>query len=178
MENTNSPSKSYLQFGILFGIIMVLMFVITYVSGIDIMKNKALASTTSIFNYLILPPLFIYLGCNAFKKENNGYVSFIECLKIGVSIAFVAALILGVFNIAFNFIFPEFLEGIMNNTKQIMLEQEPNMTSAQVEMGVSMARKFSAWYISFPMTLVMFSFLGLIYSLIVGLIVKNDNPQF
>ncbi len=178
MENTNSPSKSYLQFGVLFGTIMVLMFVATYVSGIDVMKDKALATTSSIFNYLILPPLFIYLGCNAFKKENNGYVSFIECLKIGVSIVFVAALILGIFNIVFNFIFPEFMENILSNSKQIMLEQNPTMTSEQVEMGLSMARKFSAWYISLPMTLVVFSFLGLVYSLIIGLIVKNDNPQF
>jgi hypothetical protein len=40
-----------------------------------------------------------------------------------------------------------------------------------------MARKFMNPLIVFPVTLVMFSFIGLFYSLIVGAIVKNEKPQ-
>jgi hypothetical protein len=58
-----------------------------------------------------------------------------------------------------------------------MLEQNPQMTNEQVEMAISMTKKFSAPWFSFPITIAVFSFLGLIYSLIIGMIVKNDNPQ-
>jgi hypothetical protein len=177
MENTTKPSKSYLQFGLFYGLVMILTFVIIYVLNIDIMKNKMIGTTSSILNYLFLPLLFIYLGCLDFKKNNNGFMSFVESLKVGVSVVFVAALLFGGFNVIFNIIFPEYLNEILRNTKAIMLEQNPKMTSEQVGMAISMTKKFSAPWFSFPITIAVFSFLGLIYSLIIGMILKNDNPQ-
>jgi hypothetical protein len=44
-------------------------------------------------------------------------------------------------------------------------------------MGLTMMKKFMNPLIVFPVTLAMYSFIGLIYSLIVGAIVKNENPQ-
>ena len=41
MENTASPAKSGLVYGLLFGGIMVLEFVISYVMNIDPQTNKA-----------------------------------------------------------------------------------------------------------------------------------------
>jgi hypothetical protein len=46
--------------------------------------------------------------------------------KIGVSITFIAALVYGVFNIVFNFIFPEFINEMISISKDDMLE---NLTS-------------------------------------------------
>lgn len=177
MENTTAPSKSYLQFGLFYGLIMILSFVIIYALGIDPIENPMIGTVSSIFNYFFFPILFIFLGCNLFKKNNNGYISFVECLKVGVSIAFIGALVFAIFTVVFNLIFPEYMEEILGQTKQIMLKQNPNLTSEQLEMGVSMTKKFSNPLFSVPITIVMFSFLGLLYSLVVGLIVKKDNPQ-
>ena len=111
------------------------------------------------------------------KNLNNGFISFGECLKIGVTICLIAGLIYGVFSAVFNMIFPEFIEDLMKKTRQVMLKQNPTMTSAQVEMAISMTKKFMSPAIVIPVTIAMYSFMGLIYSLIIGAFVKNDNPQ-
>jgi hypothetical protein len=62
-------------------------------------------------------------------------------------------------------------------SKEAMIKENPNMTSKQLEMGISMIKKFSNPLIVIPFTLVVYSFLGLIYSLVIGAFVKNNSPQ-
>ena len=169
-------NKLYLQFGLLYGAIMVLSFVIIYTMNINIFEERAVGTTSSILNYFVLPLLFIYLGCQSFKRNNNGYIAFVECLKVGVSVVFVGILIFALFNVFFYYAFPDYTEEILSQTKQMMLKQNPNLTAAQLDMGISMSRKFSKPAFSFPITLAIFTFLGFLYSLFVGLIVKKDNP--
>lgn len=177
MENNVSPAKSGILYGVLFGVIMVLEFVIMYIIGMKSLVDTSFGVIVNIANYLILPILFIYIGCNNYKKNiNNGFIRFGECLKIGVSIAFIAAIIYASFSVVFNLIFPEFIDKMISISKTSMLKENPEITSEQLEMGLSMMKKFSNPMIVFPVTLAMYSFIGLIYSLIVGAIVKNDKP--
>jgi hypothetical protein len=178
MDQKVSPSKSALQYGALFGVLMVLEFVIVYVMDIDPILNPTTGIVINTLNYLIFPVSIITFGSVNFKKNlNNGFVSFGECLKIGVTICLIAGLIYGVFSAVFNMIFPEFVEEIMKKTRQVMLQQNPNMTSEQAEMAISMTKKFMNPAIVIPATVAMFSFIGLIYSLIIGAFVKNENPH-
>ena len=178
MEKKISPAKSVLLFGILFGVIMVLEFVIMYIIGMKSLVGTSVGMIVNVTNYLILPFLFIFIGCNNYKKNiNNGFISIGECLKTGVSITFIAALIYAVFSIVFNSIFPEFMDEMLSISKSEMIKTTPNITSEQLELGLGMIKKFMNPFIVFPATLAMYSFFGLIYSLIVGLIVKNENPQ-
>ena len=176
IQNAASPNKSYFQFGIFYGVIMIFMSVIIYVLNLDIIQDRAIATANSILGYLFLPTLFIYLGCISFKKNNFGYISFVECLKVGVGIVFVGAIVFGLFNTIFYYLFPDNLENILRQTRQVMMLQSPKLTSEQIEMGVAMSRKFAAPAYSLPLTLVIFTFLGFLFSLFVGLIVKKDNP--
>ena len=178
MENKISPAKSGTIYGVLFGVIMVLEFVIMYIIGMKTLVGTSAGVIVNISNYLILPLLFIYIGCNNYKKNlNNGFISFSECLKIGVSITFIAALIYAAFSIIFNLIFPQFIEEMLSISKSEMIKNNPNITSQELELGLVMIKKFMNPFIVFPVTLAMYSFFGLIYSLIVGAIVKNQNPQ-
>ncbi|WP_395049899.1 DUF4199 domain-containing protein [Flavobacterium sp.] len=178
MEKNTSPAKSGISFGVLFGVLMVLEFVIMYVIGMKSLANTSVGLIISIANYLVLPILFIYLGCTNYKKNlNNGFISLGECLKIGISIVFVAALIYAIFNAFFNLIFPEFINETLSIIKEAMLAKKPDMTNEQLDKVLSMQRKFMNPFIVFPATLAMYSFFGLIYSLIIGAIVKNENPQ-
>ena len=176
MTKIKTADKSYLQFGLLYGVIMVLSFVVIYSMNINIFEDRMIGTSSSILNYLILPILFVYLGCQSFKRGNNGYIAFVECLKVGVSIVFVGTLIFALFNVFFYYSFPEYTEEILGQTKQMMLKQNPNLSSAELEIGMSMSRKFSKPAFSFPITLAIFTFFGFLYSLFVGLIVKKDNP--
>lgn len=178
MEKSVSPGKSGLVYGVLFGVIMILEFVIMYVIGMRSLVGTSAGVIVNIANYLVLPILFIYLGCINYKKNlNNGFISYGEALKVGVSITFIAALIYGLFNIAFNFIYPDFINEMISITQDDMIKQNPNITSKEMEMGIEMMKKFMNPLIVLPVTLAMYSFFGLIYSLIVGAIVKNENPQ-
>ncbi len=178
MDKKISPAKSGILYGILFGVIMVLEFVIMYIIGMKSLVGTSFGTIINLGNYLILPVLFILIGCNNFKsKINNGFITFGECLKTGVSIVFIAAIIYALFNALFNIIFPEFIDEMVAISKEAMLKQNPNMTSEQLEMGLSMMKKFSNPLIAIPFTLAMYSFLGLIYSLIIGAFIKNSNAQ-
>ncbi|SEA95512.1 Protein of unknown function [Flavobacterium gillisiae] len=178
MEKSVSPAKSGLVYGVLFGVIMVLEFVIMYIIGMRSLVGTSAGVIVNIANYLVLPLLFIYLGCTNYKKNlNNGFISFGECLKTGVSITFVAAFIYGTFNIIFNYMFPEFINEMISISKDEMLKQTPNISSKDMEVGIAMMKKFMNPLIVLPVTLAMYSFFGLIYSMIVGAIVKNENPQ-
>ena len=59
----------------------------------------------------------------------------------------------------------------------VMLSSDSNMTEDQVEMAIGVTRKFMSPYIAIPSTMAIYAFIGLIYSLIVGAIVKNDRNQ-
>jgi uncharacterized spore protein YtfJ len=178
MENSVSPAKSGILYGVLFGVIMILEFVIMYLIGMRSLVDTLFGTIVNIANYLVLPIVFIYIGCTNYRKNfNKGFITFGECLKVGVSIAFIAAIIYALFSVIFNFIFPEFIDEMISITKESMLKKSPEMTTEQLEMGLSMVKKFSNPLIVFPFTLAMYSFLGLIYSLLVGAIVKNEKPQ-
>ncbi|HEX9980706.1 MAG TPA: DUF4199 domain-containing protein [Flavobacterium sp.] len=179
MDNitTISPAKAAMQYGILFGVIMVLEFMVGYVMDIDPITTPAYGTIINVLNYLILPATLITISCNNFKKHNSGYISFGQCLKIGVIICVIAGLIYAVFSVIFNLIFPEFMDEILQKTREVMMEQNPDMTEEQMEMGLSIAEKFKNPLIVVPVTIVTFAFIGLIYSLIIGAIVKKDPPQ-
>ncbi|HEX8016997.1 MAG TPA: DUF4199 domain-containing protein, partial [Flavobacterium sp.] len=121
--------------------------------------------------------LFIYLGCTQYKKNiKNGFISLSECLKTGISITVLAAVIYAAFNVIFNFIFPDFINEMLDITKSEMITKNPQMTAKELEMGLGMVKKFMNPFIVFPVTIVMYALIGLIYSLIIGAIVKNDKP--
>lgn len=177
MDKNISPAKSGLLYGVLFGVIMILEFVIMYVIGMKSLVNSSAGILVNLANYLVLPIVFIFLGCNHYKKDiNNGFISFSECLKTGVSITFVAALIYAIFNLIFNFIFPDFINEMLEITRDGMLAKNPQMTDKELKIGLGMVKKFMNPFIVFPVTLVMYAFFGLLYSLIIGAIVKNDKP--
>ena len=178
MEKNISPAKSGILYGVLFGVLMVLEFVITYIIGMKSLMESSVGPIVHIANYLVLPIVFIYLGCANYKNNlNNGFITLGECLKTGVSITFIAAVIYATFNVLFNFIFPDFINEMLAMIKEATLAKKPDITSEQLDMIISMQRKFMNPFIAFPVTLAMYSFFGLIYSLIIGAIVKNENPQ-
>ena len=59
----------------------------------------------------------------------------------------------------------------------MMVEKNPEMTQEQIEMSISMMKKFSNPAIAIPATIVMYAFIGLIYSLIIGAIIKKEPNQ-
>ncbi|AWM12854.1 DUF4199 domain-containing protein [Flavobacterium sp. NRK F10] len=179
MEQTISPSKSAVNYAIVFGIVMILEFVIMYAFNLSAQTNPTIGVIINVLNYLILPFTFIYLAANDFKnKINNGYISFGQTLKVGLSLCALAAVIYGIFYFIFDFIFPEFKTEVISQIQEITVKQNPNMTADQLKMSMKFVEMFMKPYVAIPFSIVMYSVIGLIHSLIVGAIVKKDKPAF
>lgn len=178
MSEITSPAKSAVQYGVIFGVVMILEFVVPYVMGLNLLENKTLGLVINLLNYLFLPIILIYIALSSYKKNfNNGFLSFAQALKGGVTVTVIAAIIVSIFTIIFTLLFPEYSQEIMEASKKMMIEQNPNMTQEQLDMSIAMMEKFSSPYIVAPVTVAMYAFIGLIYSLIIGAILKNDRPQ-
>lgn len=178
MEKTISPSKSAIQFGVLFGIIMILELVISYVFNVSPINNKGYGITINVLNFFLLPVGLILVGCNNYKnKINSGFISFGESLKIGVTICVIAALLYSIFSAVFNMFFPEFVQEVIAQTKQTILHDNPEMPKEQLDMALSMTEKMMSPVFAIPITIIMYAFIGLIYSLIIGAIVKKERPM-
>ena len=173
-----SPAKYSVQSGLVFGVIMILEFVIMYAIGMESLVGGPVGLIVNLLNFIFLPLFFIYTACTGFKKNvNSGYISLSQCIKIGVSLLFIAGVIYGIFNVIFNLIFPDFIDQMIDIVKSETIKKTPEITTEQLEVITGMQKKFMNLYIALPVTIAMYSFFGLIYGLIIGAIVKKDNPQ-
>ncbi len=171
-----TTTKAASSYGVIFAIIMIAEFVIAYVADIDATENAWVGIVNGLLNNLILPVVFISLAANYYKKAHGGYIKFGEVIKTGVTVAVIAAAIFALFNIGFNLAVPEAQAEMIEKMKAAQIKANPQMTSAQLKMAMGMAETFMKPYIAFPFTILFFAFLGLIYSLIIGAIVKKENP--
>ncbi|TRW24792.1 DUF4199 domain-containing protein [Flavobacterium zepuense] len=170
------PAKAALSYGVVFGLVLIIEFVVFYALDINPQNGGAIAVVNSLLNYIVLPMIFIFLACNQYKKLSGGYITLAQALKAGVIVTVIAALVLGVFNIIFNMVLPELQAEMLQKAKEGMVAQNPNMTAEQLEMGIQVAELFMKPYVMLPMSMLIYAFIGLINGLIIGAIVKKENP--
>nr|WP_322626130.1 DUF4199 domain-containing protein [uncultured Flavobacterium sp.] len=175
--STQKPKvgKIALNYGLIFGAILIVEFVIGYVLGAQMQKEKSYAIVISLINYIALPFTFAFLAGKKFKELNGGYITFGEAIKLGVAVAVIAALVSGIFSAIFNIIIPEYMEDTLKRAEEEMAKN-PQMKAADIKMAMKFTRMFMEPYIVIPIAIVMNAFVGLINSLVVGAIIKKENP--
>jgi hypothetical protein len=178
MEQKTKISTIIGQYGVLFGLIMILEFVIGYVFNIDPQTNKIYGIVINVLNFLVLPFVFCFLGAQNYKKSQGGLISIGESLKIGVGLTALGSLINGIFFMIFTIMFPEYIDELIAKVQSITIQQNPNMSLDQIKMMTGMMKKMMSPIISIPLGIVMYSFIALIHSVIVGLIVKKEQASF
>jgi len=181
--------KSSIFFGLIFGVIMILEFLVLNQLDVDGVKNPSLGVVINLLNYMVFPVVFVLLAVLTYKnKYNGGYVSFSEVLRIGAATTIVAALIFSLFNLAYNYIFPEFVEQTIEKMRNIALHQREKMLAEgateedvnsieSIEKYLEGTRKSMQSFFSIPMSIIMYAVIGLISSLVIGAFVKKDKPQ-
>lgn len=162
--------KFALNYGLILGLILVLISVITYVTGMAL-EGKQWPN----FIYYILFPVIIFFAINQFKKQNAGLLSLKEAIKIGLLIGIVSALVSTIYGLIFNyFIDPDFVDKTLEVAREKMLES-PNLTPEMVDQQIEMAKKFSSPLLSSAILIALSTFFGLLYSLIAGLVMKKEE---
>jgi hypothetical protein len=179
IQNQSTPAKTALPYGVLFGVLLTFFTISLYFFEINMYEDKTMQITVSFLTYLILPVLFIFLSIKSYKEKfNNGYLSMVDGLKIGVVVMLIAAIVSGLFNFIFMYAVPEYLEEMFVMLEKNMREQTPNLTDEQLEQALEMSKKFMSPWITIPVSMAVFSLIGLIYGLILGTIFKKEQSHF
>lgn len=170
-QNTVSPGKVGLNFGIYLGLILVFIQVVLYATG---MALEGIQWPMYIF-YLIFA-IMIFVAVKSFKKSNGGFLSISEALKTGVSAAAVSGLIYLIYNILlFYVIEPGYGEMILEVSREKMLESG-NVSEEQIEMALKFTRYMINPFLGGAIWIALSALFGLIYSLIAGAIWKQNRP--
>ena len=117
----------------------------------------------------------IVFGMIQFRKENNGFISLSEAMKVGVGIALVGGIIGIIFNqLMINVIDPDMMAKAIEFQKASLMETT-SMTTDQIDAQMEMGKSFSGPGMQIAFGLLYSLIVGLIISLISGLIVKRSE---
>jgi len=113
-----------------------------------------------------------------YKKQNEGFLSLSEALKIGLGISLISAIVGIVYSMVLTEVIdPSTMQKSLDFQFETMRAENPEMTQDQINMARDMAEKFSGPFIRSAFQLIGALFIGFIISLIGGLIVKKSRPE-
>jgi hypothetical protein len=169
-ENQPKTGKYALNFGLVLGVISVIFGIMLYTLDMHYQRNTAVTIVGVLITIVVL-----FFAINQFKKNNDGFLTLSEALKVGVGAALIAAIIGVVYQYALaNFIDPNFMDKAMD-AQMADAVANGKMTSEQVEQGKEMGKKF--FWVGYPIYLIVSVLFGLIISLVIGLVIKKNRPE-
>ncbi len=158
-----------LKYGIFLGLISVAFAIMLFTMDLHYQR-----STTNTIISIVIIVFMVVIAIYQFKKENSGYLTLGQALKIGLGVALIAAIISVIYTIVlFNVLDPDFMDKSFEYTKDTILEQNPNITEQQLEQNRKIQKNF-AW-VAYPVILIFNLFAGFVISLIAGLIMKKTK---
>ncbi|HET8855590.1 MAG TPA: DUF4199 domain-containing protein [Salinimicrobium sp.] len=163
-------SKFILNYGLLLGVLSVVLGVILYVTNSYLDPHWAYA----VLGYAIFIAIVV-MGIKAYKKANGTYLSIGEAIKVGVGIALIGGIIGTIWTLLLtNVIEPTYMDQMAEIQQEVMRER--GMTEEQIAAGMEMAATFTSPWITSAIALVANLFFGLLVGLFAGLVMKNKNP--
>jgi hypothetical protein len=173
MENTTTPVTSTsvaVRYGLLTGLISIIISYGLNMAGLENSPAKWLTSLVLVGG--------IFLAQNAFKQQNQGFMSYGQGLKIGTLLAGIAGILSAISSYVYiTFIDPDFLNRIMDKTRAEM-EAKGTMSDAQIDQAMGWTSKMMNGPMMFVSVLVGSLIMGFLASLIITAITKNSRPEF
>ena len=174
MPNQNSSLKSnIITYGIILGSISVVFQLMLYLLDMHY-KND---STAGIVALLITSGVLVY-SFIVFKKNNEGYMTLSEALKIGLGVSLISAIIGIIYTqLLVNVLDPDTMQKSLELSIDNMRAQNPEIPQEALETARSIQEKMSSPLIFSAVQIIFSLFFGFIISLIGGLIVKKSRPE-
>lgn len=168
MENEKKESKLYLNYGIITGLILIVLFVLYYVFALY--TNTKLG----LIPIVIFAALIIYTQIK-YAKSLDGDITYGNLFAAGFKATCAATAIYLVFLIIFLWLVPDYKTSMMDFQRQSMVSK--GLTDAQVEAGMGFVKK-SFNIMAIGGGLLGNLLIGVIASLIGAAIAKkNPKPQ-
>ncbi len=170
MEEKRSTWKDTLNYGIILGLIMIVVSVITYMT--NIMFEQWMSLLVLALNFVVL----FFLLRSYRDHYNRGFISYGRSVGAGVVISLYAAILTAIFTyVLYAFIDPGLIEKSLQLAETKMTEKGVPEAALEQAMAVQ-AKMMKPWLMSLS-SILNGVFFGLIMSLIVSLfIMKKGNP--
>jgi len=170
MENqAPSPGKFAMNYGLVLGLILILISVVMYVTGMQLEGEQ-----WPMYVYYAIFPIVIIYAISQYKKSNANLLSLGQALKVGVLIAIISAILFAVYGLIFNYIIDPEFQGLAMEAMRDKLLENPNMTEEIVDQQMAMIEKFQNPILGSAFWIALSAIFGLIYSLIGGLVMKKE----
>lgn len=165
-----SAGKFSINYGVILGLVMVVISVLTYVTGLAIKGAQWPAAI-----YYLVFPIVIFYAISQYKKRNANFLSLSDALKVGVIIGIISAIVFVIYSLIFNYIIdPDFNNEMIAVAKDKMIEENPDMTQEMIDQGMKFVEMFANPWLMGAFWVAMSGIFGLIYALIGGLVMKKE----
>lgn len=172
METPRSQTKVAMTFGAVYGMAVIALMLIFYFTGIDYQSR-----IPSLIQYAV-QIVVIAIAIKSYRDQDlGGYIKYSKALGTGtLTSIFGGALVGGFTIILMYYIAPEMIETIMTKVQENM-EAQGTMTEDQLQMGLSWTRKMMQPLPLFIFGIIGSGIMGFIFSLVVSVFLKKDNPN-
>jgi len=163
-----------MNYGAVLGLCLVAIASVMWSFGVD--KSGSMLPT--ILNNGLIIAGITYTIIVFRDTENSGFISYSDSLKLGTSVAFFSSVILAFYTFIFiNYIEPNTLNEILQQAEQAILESKPEISDEELDLALEMTDKFIQPHWMLILGILSGTFMGFIYSLIISIFVKKDNPN-
>ncbi len=165
------------RYGLIGGLILSLIFLISTISGVALSGNTSASILIGVLNLVVCIILVVMAVRKQRDEEQGGYITLGQCVLLGTGILVLAGLISTVVSLVYtNFIDPGYMEKIMAAAEEKW--EEAGMSEEQIESARSMTNTMKNPILTSAATVACYGVGGAVVSLIIGLIMKNEKPEF
>ena len=173
MENQTSFKSIILNYGLIYGAIVVFSNLIIYALGMTFDTTGGIINVLALALCIILLPI---LAIKRYKSNNNDFLSWGDSIKIGVGIVALGTLISLIYTHIFTGIIePDFYNQLNEYQTQQFLDA--GLTGDQIESQLEMQSKFQGTIIGDALGLLFYIFIGFIVSAIAGAVMKKSEEE-
>jgi uncharacterized membrane protein len=168
-----SPKSTIVTYGLILGGISVVFQLMLFILEMHYQQPPAVG----IVSIIIMAGILVYAFIQH-KKQNEGFISLSEALKIGLGISLISALIGVVYSLILtNVLDPDTIEKTIDFAFEKMRAENPEMPQNTIDSARGIAEKMASPWIGSAIQIIGALFLGFIISLIGGLFVKKSRPE-
>lgn len=171
-EQKKSAFQAGIVPGIILAVVLIVYSLVLFILDVDRQSKLVYIS------YVFMAGILFWAMVQHRDKNLNGFISFGQAFATG----FFTLIVGGILSAIFTYIFvtvidPGFAEEILINAEEQMLEQNPNMSDAEIENAMAITAMFTS-----PVMLTVWSFFfnllfGTILSLIIAIFAKRENTS-
>jgi len=177
MENTEMVQrpgmvKTALIYGLLIGVLLILIQLVFYLSG-------GLTNIQATYVSYAVMLGGIILATKARRNQDlGGYITYGQALGFGTLTIFFASLLLSIYIFIFyKFIDPGAIDLVIEAAENKMLDRNPNISDDELDMALSISRYLIKPGFMAISNIFNYTFLGFVMSLITSIFMKKENPD-